>query len=312
MDNRCFVICDKEQSYADELALLLIRKINFQIHVCSTAEQAAVIAEEKGIDILLIDEAFPEQVREQIRAKETIVLVSADTQEDKQIYKYQSGDAILSEILEISLEGSQTDIVRQKLYRDSCLIGVYSPVHRVGKTAFALALGRKFAKDERVLYLNLETYSGWQNRYSRGEKYTLADLLYYARQENSGLQTRIGIMTGEMEGMEYIAPMKISEDLKRVTLEVWEDLLEQLTSHKMYGKIIIDFGECVQGLWELLGLCQRIYMPVNSDAESQAKLAQFESNAEILGYGEVMEKIRKLELEGSVEEYVEQVLEKEE
>ena len=40
------------------------------------------------------------------------------------------------------------------------LIGVYSPIHRIGKTKFALRLGRQIAEKVPVLYLNLESYSG--------------------------------------------------------------------------------------------------------------------------------------------------------
>ena len=40
------------------------------------------------------------------------------------------------------------------------MIGIYSPVHRIGKTKFALRLGQKMARQVPVLYLNLEGYSG--------------------------------------------------------------------------------------------------------------------------------------------------------
>ena len=40
------------------------------------------------------------------------------------------------------------------------LIGVYSPVHRIGKTGFALKLGEQLGEEQPVLYLNLEEYAG--------------------------------------------------------------------------------------------------------------------------------------------------------
>lgn len=314
MENRCFVICDKEQAYADGLALFLAKKIDFQIHVCSAVKQVEMISKEQGIEILLIDDSCLEENDSMPEAGETIILVNdaVGEEEGKKIYKYQSADAILAEILSIFLKENHSGMVKQQLYRDSCLIGIYSPVHRIGKTAFAIAFGKELAKKERVLYLNLEEYSGWRERYSKNEQYTLADLFYYTRQENSNLEICLGMMTGEMEGLEYIAPMDISEDLKMVSFDQWKDLLEQLLEQRIYRKIIIDFGECVQGLWKLLECCQKIYMPVNHQQESVAKIVQFERNAELLGYGDLLKKVVQLEFDNNMEDYIRQLLQKEE
>ena len=42
------------------------------------------------------------------------------------------------------------------------VIGVYSPIHRIGKTQYALQLAKEFAKKGNTLYLNLEAYAGRQ------------------------------------------------------------------------------------------------------------------------------------------------------
>lgn len=312
--SRCFVICEKEQAYADRLALMLAKKIDFQIYVCGSVEQVKVISREKGIEILLIGESYDDWERREIEAGETIVLVNeaASGMKEKHIYKYQPADVILSEVLAVCMEDHHSGIFRQQLYRESCLIGIYSPVHRIGNTTFAIALGKELAKKERVLYLNLETYSGWKERFLQKEQYTLADLLYYARQENSNLEVRLGMMTGNLEGLEYVAPMDISEDLKKVTIEEWKELLEQLLSLRMYKKIIIDFGECVQGLWELLELCRTIYMAVSRQPEAHAKIIQFERNAKVLGYGDLLKKIVQWESGDDLEGCIRQLLQKEE
>lgn len=309
MKSRCFVICSKERAYADRLAMLLSEKIDFQIHVCSSLEQLEALSKEKKIEILLSEENYPH-----IDTEEMLILSEeyAESGDNKRIYKYQSADDILSEILSVCLEDKHSGIFKQQLYKESCLIGVYSPIHRIGKTAFAIALGKELAKKERVLYLNLEEYSGWKERYGRNESYTLADLLYYARQEKGNLNIRLGIMTGDMEGLEYIAPMGISEDLKKVTFEEWKELLEELLSQRVYKKIIIDFGECVQGLWNLLDLCRQIYMPVNKEKESYAKVLQFQKNVELLGYENLLEKMVQLEIDCNIEGYVKTLLQKEE
>lgn len=315
MGSKCFVICDSERHYADSLASVLAEKIEFPIHVCSSVEQVKRLTDEREVGILLIEETFPEEEREELHAANQILLVRKEVigENDgiKTVYKYQPADAILSEILASCMDENHPGMLRQQLYRDSALIGIYSPIHRIGKTALALEIGKELAKEERVLYLNLEEYSGWEERFGRREQYTLADFLYYAKQEKSNLGMRLSIMTGHMEELEYIAPVSVSEDLKHVTFEEWKELLEQLLNLRIYKKIVIDFGESVQGLWGLLNLCQKIYMPVNNQAESRAKLAQFEKNAEILGFGDLLKRVKKVETDGNIEGRVRQLLERE-
>lgn len=74
------------------------------------------------------------------------------------------------------------------------LIGVYSPVHRIGKTKFALELGRELSKEGPVLYLNLEEYSGTSHYFPEETEHNLTDLLYYLRQDKAIIGLRISAM----------------------------------------------------------------------------------------------------------------------
>ena len=44
--------------------------------------------------------------------------------------------------------------------RRSRMIGVYSPIGRCGKSSFAFTLGQVLAREEKVLYITLEEFSG--------------------------------------------------------------------------------------------------------------------------------------------------------
>lgn len=294
MEKKRFVICDSEQEYTSRLSSLLSRKIDYQIHVCSSLKELEKITEEKEIAILLAGEdMIPD--KEETPAEILIILSEKEGEGGNRIFKYQSFDGILSAILNICMEGKQQGILRKQACKSCSLIGVYSPIHRIGKTTFAIALGKEAAKRETVLYLNLETYSGWEERMGRKEPYTLADLLYYARQEKGNLETRVGAMTGYLDELAYIAPMEMSEDLKTVTSEEWMNLLDILKSRRIYKKIILDFGECVQGLWDMLSMCSEIYMPVKEGRISQSKLSQFEKNLRVTGREAILDRIVKIQ-----------------
>ena len=311
MEKKCFVICDNEREYAFRLSSLLSRKIEYQIHVCSSFQEVQKIAEEKEIGILLIEEEMLEH--QTGFPAEVVIFLSEESREgENKICKYQSFDEILSDILTICMEEEQQGILKRRMCKNCSLIGIYSPIHRTGKTTFAIALGKEAAKRESVLYLNLETYSGWEEWTGREEPYTLADLLYYAKQEKGNLETRIGAMTGYLDELAYIAPMEMSEDLKAVTSSEWIELLETLRNRKIYKKIILDFGECVQGLWEMLSMCQEIYMPVRTGRIARGKILQFEKNVRMLGREELLERMVKIQLNQDISKDVKRILKRKE
>lgn len=311
MEKKCFVICDSEREYAFRLSALLSRRIDYQIHVCSSWKEVQKTAEEKRIGILLAEEeCIPEQADKQ--ADLFLILSPEEGDGKNRIFKYQSFDGILTDILTACMEEKQPGVLKRQSCRNCSMIAVYSPIHRIGKTTFAIALGKEAAKRESVLYVNMETYSGWEERMGTSEAYTLADLLYYARQEKGNLETRAGAMTGYLDELAYIAPMEMSEDLKAVTKEEWIAFFEALKNRKIYRKIIVDFGECVQGLWDILAMCSEIYMPVKEGKISKAKLHQFEKNARLLGKEELLERIVKIQLGKEIAADVARILKREE
>ena len=60
---------------------------------------------------------------------------------------------------------------------------MYSPVHRIGKTRFALRLGEKLSEQIPVLYLNLEGYAGGSYYFPEETEQDLGDLIYCMKQE---------------------------------------------------------------------------------------------------------------------------------
>ena len=88
------------------------------------------------------------------------------------------------------------------------ILGVYSPVHRIGKTKFALRLGSQIAEKRHALYLNLEGYSGETCYFPDHNGYDMGDLLYCVRQDSMNQGIKISTMTGQIKGLDYILPMK--------------------------------------------------------------------------------------------------------
>lgn len=308
MHPKNFVICDAEQEYADSLmqAIGLRKELGFQMHSFQNPKQLEEFSEQKTIHILLIGEEYPASQRKKIKAEERYVLVKGEETnllpKEKAILKYQSSDRILNDILRE--EGYGEPVVKRERWQGpGKLIGIYSPVHRIGKTKFALELGKDLAKTGPVLYLNLEEYSGGNYYFPENTGQNLGDLLYYIRQESGNLGFRISAMAGRVGDMDYVAPMTVMQDLRAVEGNEWLRLVETIFSQTIYQSVILDLGDSVQGLYQILRECQSVYTLYGDDFISQAKLKQYSENLRMTGFEDVLEHTiqRKIRLKAGEE-----------
>ena len=162
--DREILICDPEEEYVRRLAeaLLLKKEVTAGVRICSSPEMVQELLKIGLIKVLLISEDVPYEKRKQIFTGKRIILTRQHCvdlgEEETELRKYQPVDGLMTGILkglqEEKFPGSCADNGNGRI------LGVYSPVHRIGKTTFSLKLGKALAQSEDVLYLNLETYAG--------------------------------------------------------------------------------------------------------------------------------------------------------
>lgn len=230
-----FLICDVQKEYAEHLLSILVKRfgMRFQFHFFSNVKKIEQFAEKAEIEILLIAEDCVSEIRGNVKAKKKFILSESMKKEEKQgettIFRYQSADEILKIIqsgigeeeakaahkpqkkTEEKYDAVQSDFTAPKRKigirdepEESGLIGIYSPIHRIGKTEFALCLGEKISEKVPTLYINMEGYSG-NDFYFKGEKnQDLGDLLYYLKQERIDYGLKASLMTGQYKQSENI------------------------------------------------------------------------------------------------------------
>lgn len=223
-----FLICDVQKEYAEHLLSILVKRfgMRFQFHFFSNVKKIEQFAEKAEIEILLIAEDCVSEIRGNVKAKKKFILSESMKKEEKQgettIFRYQSANEILKIIqsgigeeeakaahkpqkkTEEKYDAVQSDFTAPKRKigirdepEESGLIGIYSPIHRIGKTEFALCLGEKISEKVPTLYINMEGYSG-NDFYFKGEKnQDLGDLLYYLKQERIDYGLKASLMTGQ-------------------------------------------------------------------------------------------------------------------
>ena len=298
MNEKNLVVCDKEFRYADGLGenISVHGEFALKVFICTNMESVRKLKQKREIHIFIVDESFPHEERAEASAEETFVLTEDTCQDlgkdETEVYKFQSADRILAIVFETYCERGGGGILKTIKKQKQKLIGVYSPIHRVGKTSLALALGKELSKTEKTLYLNLEEHADVGARFVKAEGRTLGDLLYYIRQGKEHAALRVSTMLMQIGDLDYIPPFLFSADLKEVTLEEWKNLLQMILEKTAYETVVLDLGESVQGLLEILGFCDTVYMPVLEDEISRYKVKKFEEELEVMGFNEVRKKIQ--------------------
>ena len=315
--DREILICDPEEEYVRRLAeaLLLKKEVTAGVRICSSPEMVQELLKIGLIKVLLISEDVPYEKRKQIFTGKRIILTRQHCvdlgEEETELRKYQPVDGLMTRILkglqEEKFPGSCADNGNGRI------LGVYSPVHRIGKTTFSLKLGKALAQSEDVLYLNLEDYAGFEELMGKQFSGDISDLMYFSGSGKGNLISKLGGLVQTINNLDYIPPAFSPFDLRSIKCSEWLGLIEDLCAYSSYEVILLDLGEQVDNLPEILKRCGKIYMPVREDSMAVTKILQYEKVMAARDQEEVLGKTIKLKLPfhssfGKKENYVEQLI----
>lgn len=308
------MVCDVQEEYIERLFKILSERMGeYQFHLFHDPDRMKEFIEKSGAEILLIGDEYREKIRDSPGIRSIFLLTEnkdfSPENGDISIFRYQPAGQIISEIRGKIRDGPQAGkVCRESKSRNSSgsireriktrgMIGIYSPVHRIGKTRFAMNLGQKLSEKAPVLYLNLEGYSGGGYYLPEKTDQDLGDLIYCMKQERQDYGLKISSMTGQSGGMDYMMPMKNETDLRAVRGEEWIHLFDRILEKCIYEVLILDLGDCIDGLYDILRNCTRIYTPYITESAAMAKLAQYEDNLRTAGYGDVLMRTVKKQMQ---------------
>ena len=143
---------------------------------------------------------------------------------------------------------------------------------------------------EPVLYLDLEEYAGDAFYFQDRPERNLADLLYYFRQGKGNFAVRMSVVAGQADKLDYVLPMPYVQDMQAVKKEEWLGLFEKILSECIYEKVILDLGDSIDGLLDILGRCATVYTPYIEEPAAKAKLNQYFENLRKTGREAVLER----------------------
>lgn len=277
--------------------------MTMDVRAFTTEDHLLMTAQKEEIGILLISEAV---LTEKVRAlpvrcqvllnEDCFAVADVESQADTQsVYKYQAPDELLRKVLDL-YDADEKKYFSNRKKGTMKVIGVYSPIGRSRKTSFSIVMGQILSRSRRTLYMNLEQYAGFER--FLGERYdcTLSDLLYFARQGQLDLGEKLQRIVMQIGNMDYVPPMLCPEDFISVEREEWLELFQRIEEQTSYDYLILDLGEGIQGIPDLLASCDRVFFPTRSDPMSVAKKDQFFWMLSELGRTDLQNKIREIHL----------------
>ena len=294
MKQKVFAICDMEEAYALRLTEYMLERIRlpYTLHLFTKVEELQKFVQQEKIEILLIAESALQMLKEEYVRQQVVqifVLKENDTakKEDMNcISKFQPPDKIVEALTELIADSADWNFEEVAMDTAVKLIGIYSPVKRCLQTSFALTMGQILAKEHRTLYINLENYSGFGQMLRREYSMDLMDLMYYFRCAKDKLPLRLPSIIQNINGMEYIPPIQSLAGVREANGIQWLELCEHIAGIGQYEYIILDLDDGMEGLFDLLRQCYKIYTITKEDSFAVAKISQYE---QILRFNELEE-----------------------
>lgn len=308
MKKRQMAVCDEEPDYTRQFARYANRDREplFLVHGYTDVQELIRDTKEHPADIILLSPKYAEDFKKQEPTGQIICLTEEEYQEEEPeypvIYKYQSCARILKTAYAIYAERTPAGIGTAVRLEEMKRIGIFSPLGRMGKTSFALAMGKELAKQRRTLYINMEEFSGFSVLYPCEEGQTLSELIYFMKEGKKVFACKLESIMGRIGSLSYIPPVKSPAELKDIKKEDWEELLWALEKESRYEFAILDLSFGVNGLFELLEQCDAVYMPVASDETARAKLWQYRETLKLLELEEILEKTTEITFPDNIEQ----------
>lgn len=298
MKKNTLAVFDTDEEYVTKLMSYMSDSRSVPLEIQGFTDKNMLKDYIKGneVDILLIPEGELDEDIEAFETGEMMVLSENDTFEDtkghKSICKYQSSENIMREVM---CYYAEKPLVELNILNSANteLIGVYSPIRRSFRTSFAFALGEVLSEKEKVLYINLEEYSGFNQLLQKNFMMDISDLIFYIGQKKRNFPCKLASMVEKAGLMDFIPPVISPLDILSVDRETWNTFFNELCNCD-YSRIVVDISDSVSAFLDILSYCRKIYMPVREDTISKAKLEQYEAMLRIMEREDIIERTERL------------------
>ena len=297
MRNSPLYICDNDEVYLEKLSKYIMKKKNSPFLVKTFSKTAFLETEHLSEGIFLISSSLIGEDTKALDAHRTIILNEGELKKSfagfAAVNKFQPASVIYEKLLQCQME--REDIVcigdagrgKKKLK----MIGVYSPVKRIGKSLFTAQMCSEESQSGKILKLSLEEFSK-----EAEEGAGLSEVIYLYRQKKLHMIFGAHDIIRHDKAYDYILPVQCPFDLRDMTSEDWVKLLEQIEEQGIYDSVWLDFDTMPPDMM-LFERCEKIYVPYINTEDELRRILRFEKLLELMPEYNIQEKIVKVLME---------------
>lgn len=281
------IIADTDEYYSSSLLEFITLNYPDRLQADTFTTPAAlnsfIFENITALDILLLSpELFCMQIPTD-KFKAVIILsdgkLTKETLNFNQIYKYQSGDKLVSSILSIYAEKTSDEVITAQGSGLSKLIAVYSPSGGSGKTTLSAGMCINYScSGFKVFYLNLENYPSTDHFFLSDNGPGISHMLYHLKDKSRNLGLRFeGIRCiDNISRVHFFSPPESVREIEEINAYELKQLLSLLKQNKQYDIIMIDMSSSLNSLnMEILKECDRILLVIPDEHISDLRTQMF-------------------------------------
>ena len=299
-EGKILVLCDTEEEYAQLMTDYLQKQKGLPWELRTYTDVQELLSAGLGpITMLVVAESAYTQEIQRLSPAALVVLNESGLmrwENLRYVDKYQKAEDVLRYILETYMEIADNPLPRLQKSCKTVFIGNYSPVHRSMQTSMALTLSQLLAKEHPTLYLNFEHYAGLPELVPDKQTCDMADLMYFLGADKEKFRLRLQTMIKHIGQLDYVPPMKSGQNLLAVTVSEWLGFFQKIEELGEYEYVVLDLSESMQGLFQILRLCRKVFTVIREDRIAQSKLLQYEQLLSLCEYEDVLDKTKRLSL----------------
>lgn len=292
------VLFDAEEEYARLMTDFLKshRELPWEIHTYTREDLLFQEETNTQIAMLVAAESVYSEELQNLQPLQMVILNESGVLrwgQVQNINKYQQADKVLRRLMELYLEIADSSLPCLAGESNTKFIGLYSPVHRCRQTTFALTMSQMLAAKYHTLYLNFEHYAGMAELLPQEQSFDMSDLLYFMNSKQERFRLWMQAMVQKKGELDYIPPMRCGQNLLSVTATEWMQLLQKISELGEYEYVVLDLSESMQGLFEILRCCGKVFTLTAEDGVAQSKILQYEQVLSLYEYEDVLHKTCK-------------------
>ena len=175
------------------------------------------------------------------------------------IFRYQEADSILREIL-VLYRQKRPKFAMKTEKRGFCLYAVTDAAENCRSEQLAFALAVQLAAKEKVLWLDLRTWSVVQTLYGGMDSGTLGELLYGLCRRKEDVLDQMMEKAASVQGVDVLPGIAEPADFLELTIDDWKYLFDRLKNESPYTAVLAVTGNMIQPLGAFLELFDVIWM----------------------------------------------------